>query len=210
MLHSGLTQRAGVTLSCSFAVGLMMATINPAFAATEDGTFAARGPGASSCAAIVEQLEGPQRDMTALQLSSWISGYLSHANRATPGIYDVMPIQDIFGVSTVVARLCESNPNLLLEPIIARLVKMMEPAKQTAESELLTISADGREVLIRQAVMTAAQRELITRDYLREGESDGAFGPRTRNAFAAFQTDAGLPETGIPDAITLFVLLQKN
>lgn len=206
MLHRVVTQRTGVTLSCLLTAGLITGVTGPLLAATDDGTFAARGPGASNCAAVVEQLGGPNRDMTSVELSSWISGYLSHANRTTSGVYDVMPIQDIFGVSTIVARLCESNPDLLLEPVMARLVDMMEPAQQAQETELIAVSNDGRQVAIREAVMISAQRELISRGYLGDDGADGAFGPRTRNALSEFQADADLAETGLPDAITLFVL----
>lgn len=210
MLHRVLTQRLGVTLSFILTAGLITETSSPAVAATENGTFAARGPGAANCATIVEQLEGPNSDMTAVELSSWVSGYLSHANRATPGVYDVMPIQDIFGVSTIVARLCENNPDSLLEPVMARLLEMMESGRQTEETELITVSADGTEINLRQAVMISAQRELIERDYLTDGGDDGDFGPRTRNAFSDFQAEAGIPETGLPDAITLFLLFNSN
>lgn len=202
--HSALA--AAVMLLATMATGIS----SPAQAAADDGSFAARGIGARSCTDIVALLTGPERDVTALQLSAWVAGYLSHANRTTPGQFDVMPIQDIFGVATVVARLCENNPEALVEPVMARVIELMAGAAQTSETELLTIEVDEQQVQIRQAVLLEAQRALIARGILAAGNDIGIFGPRTRAALTQFQESVGLPATGLPDALTLFILFEPN
>jgi S1-C subfamily serine protease len=55
------------------------------------------------------------------------------------------------------------------------------------------------------ASLAAAQRALAALGYS-PGPADGAMGPRTREALAAFQRDQGLPVTGEPDRATLAAL----
>ncbi|WP_211368921.1 ExeA family protein [Pseudoxanthomonas jiangsuensis] len=47
---------------------------------------------------------------------------------------------------------------------------------------------------------------LLLGDGLYDGELDGRYGPRTRQALARFQADQGLPATGAPDPATLWLL----
>lgn len=183
---------------------------NQTVAAAEDGTFAVRGIGARQCAEIVSLLTGPERNNTALQLSSWAAGYLSHANRSTPGVYDVMPIQDMLDVATLVARMCENNPDALVEPVMERFVALLSSGQQSDASELTTISAGERDIQIRQSAMAAIQRNLISRNLLEAGNDDGLFGPMTRAALTQFQAANDLPETGVPDALTVYAIFVER
>lgn len=197
--------------ACMLISACALAMAKPAAAAaTDDGTFAARGIGANRCAEIVTLLTGPERDMAALQLSSWIAGYLSHANRTTSGIYDVVPVQDTYAIATIVARLCATNPDALVEPVMARVVSQLANGAQTQASDIMTVSADGEEVSIHQDAMVAVQRRLIARGHLESGNDDGVFGSRTRKALSDFQSSVGLEENGLPNALTLYLLFDEH
>lgn len=50
---------------------------------------------------------------------------------------------------------------------------------------------------------------LLRRDGLYDGELDGRYGPRTRQALARFQAAQGLSATGAPDPATLWLLDQR-
>lgn len=210
MSHYGVPRRATLGASLVAAIALTVGSPAPALAEAEDGTFAARGIGARGCGEIVGLLTGEERDLVALQLSSWVAGYLSHANRTTPATFEVMPIQDVYGVATIVARLCENNPEALVEPVMAEMIALVASGAQPASSEIMSVSTDEQEVQIREAAMIAAQRELIARGHLEPENDDGVFGPRTRAAFEAFQAEVGLAQTGLPDALTLFLLFEER
>jgi peptidoglycan hydrolase-like protein with peptidoglycan-binding domain len=59
---------------------------------------------------------------------------------------------------------------------------------------------------MRTFVLQAVQQRLIARDLLPDSSADGIFGEQTAEALAAFQEQAGLQVTGMPDAWTVFVL----
>jgi len=182
----------------------------PAMAATDEGAFAVRGLGASSCADVVAALTGPEAAGASGQMASWIAGYLSHANRTTGGTFDVMPIQDIYGTATIIARICETNPDSLLEDVAASVLVLMAPYAQGDVSEMIVIEQDGQTVTIRQSALAMVQQRLIDRAALPEESADGLYGRNTETAIRQFQAASGLAETGLPDALTVFLLLTTD
>lgn len=189
-----------------------VATLLPAssFAATDDGNFAARGIGAQSCENLTSFFKGEDKDVVSTQLGAWVAGYITHANRVTPDTYDMMPIQNIYGVATILARICDRNPESLVEPVMNRIVSIMTSFVQSEATPLSVVENDGKEVAIRQAVLMDAQSRLIARGHLESGNDDGVYGPRTREALINFQQSNNLEVTGLPDALTLFVLFDTE
>lgn len=176
-------------------------------AATQENTFAARGLGSQTCQLLVSSLEGRSRELASQQITAWISGYLSHANRVTPNTYDVSPIVDITDLGTIVARLCDQNPELTIEPVLSRVLDILRPASLTNSSDIVTLQNDLGNVQIRQEVLMKVQDALIQDGVLEAGSADGVYGPRTATAISNFQQKIGLPVTGLPDAVTIFVLI---
>lgn len=199
-------RRLRIVVAAAFAA----LTASPALTATGEGTFAVRGLGASSCGEVVAALTGPDTAVTATQMASWIAGYLTHANRSTDEHFDVMPIQDIYGISTIIARICENHTDSLLEEVAASVLDLMAPFAQTESSDLIDIEVDGQTVRLRQSAMAMVQQRLIDRGALPEGSADGLYGRNTRSAIGAFQAASNLPETGLPDSMTVFLLLTTD
>lgn len=199
--HKARHHLLGIAVTCTALA------VSPALAATEDGQFAVRGLGAHSCADIVAAVAAENNAAASAQLASWVAGYLSHANRTTDGVFDVMPIQDIYDVATIIARICERNPDSYMEQVAASVIQLVASSAQDAVSELTPIEHDDQSVLVRQAVLKTAQQALIARGSLPEGSDDGVYGRNTRNAFVDFQQANSLAPTGLPDSMTLFLLL---
>lgn len=195
--------------SLSFAV-LVSVLPTLSFAASSDGNFAARGIGAQSCVNLTTALAGETKEVTSIQLGAWVAGYLSHANRVTAGTYDIMPIQNIYGVATILARICDRNPQSLIEPAMDGIVSVMRDHTQPTDSPLSVVENEGKEIAVRQAVLRDAQRLLIAQGYLDTGNDDGAYGPKTRDALSQFQQSKNLEANGLPDALTLFVLFDSK
>lgn len=194
-----------------FSVAVAACAAMPVFgsaavAATDNGNFASRGLGAQSCADVISMLESEEGDLASLQFAAWVGGYISHANRTTEGIFDVMPIQDVYAVATIVARLCEQNPDSPVEPAMASLVSMLSPGAQSEPSEISTVEHEGASTAISQNTMQRVQVRLAELGHLPEGGADGVYGPQTRQALEAFQSENSINQNGIPDPITLFVI----
>ena len=201
---------SSITLkSLSFAALVSILPVS-SFAASSDGSFAARGIGAQNCESLTTALTGETKEVTSIQLGAWVAGYLSHANRVTPETYDVMPIQNIYGIATILARICDRNPQSLVEPAIDSIVSIMGDYTQPTDSPLSIVENAGTEIAVRQSVLADAQRILIAQGYLDPGNDDGAYGPKTRDALSQFQQAKNLEANGLPDALTLFVLFDAE
>lgn len=196
-------------ISLSALMVVVALTVDTAQAATSEGSFASRGLGARSCSEVIELIQGGEEQTVEAQLSAWVAGYISHANRATQGIFDVMSIQDTSAVATLVARVCAQNPEALMEPAMATLLSSMSSGAQTIDSQLLTITHEDLSTSISQESLRMLQEQLISLELLNEEAADGAFGPKTRSAIESFQEANGLVQTGIPDPLTLFVAFGK-
>lgn len=71
--------------------------------------------------------------------------------------------------------------------------------------------SDVRQRMPTQQATRDAQTRLKAIGLMEMGEqSDGLFGPRTREAFARFQLQQGLAPTGQPDDLTFFLLEQQH
>lgn len=182
----------------------------PANAATEDGMFAARGFGAQQCSVLTQAVDGTEAEAVRDRLTVWISGYLSHANRATVGAFDVMPIQDHTALAEITINICRSNPGALAETVVYSLLDKISSGMSGVSSDLIIVKEGNRETSVRSDVMRQVQLALVARNLLESKNADGLPGPNTRAALEKFQSGAGLTITGLPDPATLFTLFTEN
>lgn len=168
--------------------------------------FVVRGMGSLSCQILVDALEGEQGNNAAARLVAWLSGYVSHANRADGTVRDVLPYSNVNELATVVARVCASNTEAQVEAVTASVIATLAPLAVTEQDEPTELNRGEAAVLIRPSVLQAAQERLIARELLPVGSADGVYGDQTAEALASFQEQVNLPVTGLPDAWTVFLL----
>lgn len=180
----------------------------PAQAETADGQFATRGIGAVQCKALPELLGPAENRTTRDQFVAWITGYLSHASRATPATFDVMPVQDNYGIEALAELLCRDNPELLVETVVFEIVRSLAAGAVTGPTDLVSLELDGARVDLRGETLRKVQDVLVAQGHLSADDADGAFGPRTAEALRAFQKAASIRETGLPDTLTLFIMFK--
>lgn len=207
MTISFASQICRLTLGTALAAMLVAPAPAPATAATSAGEFATRGIGAQSCTDLLAAFAGPDRTIVADQLASWMSGYLSGTSRLSPGLFDALPIQDIYGAATLVLRVCDQNKDILVESAAASIVAGFAGSAPKVASPIQSVGVAPATVDIRGAVLQYAQEALVALDLLPPGSADGVYGKATQEALAAFQTSKSVEPTGLPDAITLFALL---
>lgn len=174
--------------------------------AQEAQGFVVRGMGSLSCQILVEALQAEQGNEAAARLVAWLSGYVSHANRADGTVHDVVPYSDIDGLATVVARVCAANTEAQVETVTASVLATLAPLAVRAPEAPVELRRGEAAMPIRPSVLLAVQEHLIARGLLPGGSADGVYGEQTADAVAAFQDQAGLAPTGLPDAWTVFLL----
>ncbi|MCH8467780.1 MAG: peptidoglycan-binding protein, partial [Roseinatronobacter sp.] len=102
--------------------------------------------------------------------------------------------------------ICAQNVDVTFESAIDAAIRLFEPARVVADSPLLEITNEGRNVLIRQSTFEQVQSALTAKGFY-SGAIDGAYGPGSRAAITAFQESRNLVQTGLPDADTIVALL---
>lgn len=190
----------------ALAMSTFLSVLATTSSAQDDQGQMVHGMGALGCDVLVDTLQGDQASEAATRLMAWLSGYVSHANRATTGTFDVVPYTTMEEFATVVARLCASNPQAQVEAATGAALRMLTPLAVDGPSDAVELESGDNRLIMRTSVLQAIQQRLIARDLLPDSSADGIFGAQTAEALAAFQEQAGLQVTGMPDAWTVFVL----
>jgi len=193
-----------LVLPCAMAV--FVASAPSTFAATPDGSFSVRGIGGQTCADMRTQLAGENADVAVAELNGWVAGWLTHANRSTDDTFDVHPLRSITAISEIVSRLCAGNPEALVETVMTLSTTSIASGRVDGTSEIQSYTVGEASFTMRDETMQDLQSALVTRELLEEKQADGIFGPATVSAISAFQKLVELPETGIPDPLTLFLV----
>ncbi|WP_454010872.1 peptidoglycan-binding domain-containing protein [Aquamicrobium terrae] len=172
-------------------------------AATKNGEFASHGLGALSCEAALHESDGFSAGAAIERVSAWIDGYISSHNRLTAGTYDAVPITDGTALARLAISVCRANPGGNFERTVDGIVEAFANGSISGKSPVVEVRSGKETVLLRRAVLRRTQEELTARGFLRDGSTDGIYGPATRKALLEFQRSAGTPESGVPDAETL-------
>ena len=190
----------------AFALTALLATTGTPSMAQDAGGFVVRGMGSLECEQLFRALQSEQSDDVAARLVAWLSGYVSHANRADAEINDVLPYANLNGLGTVVARLCAGNRDAQVEAVTASALATLAPLAVSEPEDAVELRSGEAAVLMRPTVLQGVQERLIARELLPEGSADGVYGEQTATALASFQENTGIDPTGLPDAWTVFVL----
>lgn len=167
-------------------------TTTPTLAADEEGNFAIRGIGGQNCGAIADAIteaDEAERDNLVIALSTWLGGYLTHANRAVDGRFDVVPFVSDVDVLAVVVDRCEAARDANFETAAAEILGALTPVGTPSRAPVADLGDNS--VALRTPTVVALQQALIDRGYL-DGTADGVVGAMTRDAVAEFNADTGI------------------
>jgi hypothetical protein len=142
---------------------------------------------------------------TYARFIGWVEGYLTGVNRYTGDTYDVAPWQmaELYGV--IIAGHCEKNPNERLFEVVQKMAITMSATRLKAPSPLVRLDAKGRSFTLYEEVIRQVQ-QVLRRQNLYEGEANGQWSEDLQRSLGAYQVLVGLPDTGLPDQITLWLL----
>lgn len=198
---SPLTRLSSAAITVTLATSALQAD-------TAEGLFAARGTGAQSCVTVTEAFQ-INAQVARNEIATWLSGYVSHMNRSTPGFFDVLPIQDTGSLAILLNAVCQQNPDSLVEGAVWSLVDALRPLASNEETELLQLQNENGALSIRMGTLKKVQDFLVSEGLLEERQADGKYGPNTNRALSQFQLDNKIAPTGLPEAFTLLAVAQK-
>ena len=90
--------------------------------------------------------------------------------------------------------------------MVQRLVTAMKPFRVAQPSTLMEVGDGTNSAYVYETIVKRAQAALKLKGLYR-GAEDGEYSPAMRDALLAFQSDANLTRTGVPDPATLWTLL---
>ena len=184
-------------LACAYAA--------PALADNESGQFAVEGVGKQTCAEFVRD-RADQNSGAYQRLMGFVEGYLTAANRYEPNTFDLTPWHNAGAFDLILESHCTAHPEDTLVSVVQRMVTGFRPIRLAQFSPLLEVGTDSAKTYVYEAILKRAQAALHMRN-LYSGPEDGRFTPELKAAIITFQRSANLTPSGVPDAATLWTLL---
>lgn len=175
-----------------------------ALAADRDGKFMVKGAGTAGCPRFLAAQQ--QKNAEFVSFAGWLDGYLTRVNERDTQTFDVAPWQGTELLLAAVSAECRRDPKSTFHAAAYRVVASLVPARLQQQSPPATATVDGRSVVLYAAVITRLQARLKQRGTY-AGEPNGRYDAATVAAVKAFQREKQLPETGLPDQLTLANLL---
>jgi hypothetical protein len=188
------------------AAAVLLALPVAASAGGKSGRFAVEDMGQAKCSAFLKART--EKSPAYHSYVGFIEGYVTAANRYEPNTFDLTPWHNAEAFGLILAKNCATpgNRDASLAMVAQELVAAMRPLRLADYSDKIAIREGGSRAEVYQTILKRAQLEL-TRKGLFHGTPDGTFSPDTKLALQEFQKTAKLDPTGVPDAATLWVLL---
>ncbi|MCP9482663.1 peptidoglycan-binding protein [Shimia sp. CNT1-13L.2] len=200
-----MTTKTVLATTLSIALGMASQAAN---AGNQDGQFVIRGIGAQKCSFLNEDF--PENKTKQLELSNWVGGYVTYANKTQNGVFDHLPFQNTEQFSRLVAAICRTQAEAQVQSVMDSLITHFEPYHSAEKGSFEVVKSATHQVALRRETVMSVQALLASRGYLTKDDVDGAFGPKSSKAVADFQKAAGIKETGVPDTVTLYRLLSEK
>lgn len=171
-------------------------------AASTSGEFNVDGPGAQSCAFFVETMEsGEPTAITAF--SAWTEGFVSGVNVFRDDTFDVTPWQTPQLILSKMAAYCRENPDEAYVNALGKLISVLMPQRQTDPSPIIQVRYDGKAIALPVWVLNETRRALETATAAQLSTPADSFDDTFAERLKVFQQAQGLPQTGLPDQVTL-------
>jgi len=195
--------------TCTATLTVLLLGVSSASAATVSGQYATYAVGAQTCSTVLEAYQADQ-EAVMLDVSSWLSGYISAHNRLVEGVYDVTPVLNHAPLALLTLRICENNRDQLYETVVNSALDVFAPLRVTEESRSVQTVRGNRSATLREPAIEVLQAALASAGFLDNKLVDGVFGEKTSNGIISWQKANNVSETGLFDPLTIFVLLQSK
>ena len=188
-------------------IGALLILLVPGTGRANDGNnqFAVEGAGRLDCASFTKA-RADKGSAEYQRLIGFVEGYLSAANRYEPNTFDLSPWHNAAAFDLILEKHCSENPDEVMIAVVQKMVGALRPLRVANFSPLVEVGTGENRAFVYEAILRRTQAALRLRG-LYDGEEDGNFSPKMRDALLAYQRSADLYETGVPDPATLWTLL---
>ena len=188
-------------------IGALLILLVPGTGRANDGNnqFAVEGAGRLDCASFTKA-RADKGSAEYQRLIGFVEGYLSAANRYEPNTFDLSPWHNAAAFDLILEKHCSENPDEVMIAVVQKMVGALRPLRVANFSPLVEVGTGENRAFVYETILRRTQAALRSRG-LYDGEEDGNFSPKMRDALLAYQRSADLYETGVPDPATLWTLL---
>lgn len=188
-------------------IGSMLILSASGAARANDGNnhFAVEGAGRLDCATFT-RARVDKGSAEYQRMIGFVEGYLSAANRYEPNTFDLSPWHNAAAFDLILEKHCSEHPEDLMVAVVQKMVGALRPLRVAQFSPLVEVGAGENRAFVYETILRRTQAALRSRG-LYDGEEDGKFSPKMRDALLAYQRSSDLYETGVPDPATLWTLL---
>lgn len=182
----------------------MVLTI-PALANDAAQKFAVEGSGMASCKGFLAARKD-KKSPEYKRLIGFVEGYLTAANRYEPGTFDLSPWHNAAAFDLILDKHCTAHQQDSLVGSLQKMTISFRPIRIARFSKLVEVGDGTNKAVVYEAILRRAQGVLKMHG-LYQGPEDGVYSPAMRDALESFQKRHKLAATGVPDAGTLWTLL---
>ncbi|MDJ0738247.1 MAG: peptidoglycan-binding protein [Gammaproteobacteria bacterium] len=193
-------------LHCVALTASLVVTAATAGAADRDGSLAIEGAGLLPCAVYVRERE--QRSNVYYMVAGWVEGFVTAHNKLLDDTFDVTSFESLELLLLLIDQHCAGNPEDRLYPVVNTLLAAFNDDRLERASATVDVVVGNRRAVLYAEVVRRVQQRLADLGHY-DGATDGAFGPPTQQALAAFQQASDLEPSGFPDQTTLWRLLRR-
>ena len=188
-------------------IGALLILLVPGTGRANDGNnqFAVEGAGRLDCASFTKA-RADKGSAEYQRLIGFVEGYLSAANRYEPNTFDLSPWHNAAAFDLILEKHCSENPDEVMIAVVQKMVGALRPLRVANFSPLVEVGTGENRAFVYETILRRTQAALRSRG-LYDGEEDGNFSPKMRDALLTYQRSADLYETGVPDPATLWTLL---
>lgn len=190
--------------ACLMIVLLSGAFVPPAAAADSTGNFAVKGAGAAPCSLYLDAVA--KKDQRFFMFAGWMEGMLTGINVYQTDTFDMVPWQSTDLLALAAAEACKRDPKASFHTAVVSVSRSLYNGRLRGRSDRIVLGKPPQQVALYAAVIAQAQTRLVALKLLKE-KPTGKMSAATATALKAFQKANKLPETGLPDQITLYRLL---
>jgi len=195
-----------IKLQGSIAIILSVFFFNYAQAADSEASYAIKGAGSVSCERYSAAVKSGSNEYIAF--SGWIDGYVTAFNQYEPETFDIAPWQSTLLLTEALNRHCKKNPEARFFTTFTNMVRALYAQRLKERTAVVKIRSNNGALLMYTGVIMLVQASLNANN----GSNlkvDGVFGEGSEKELRRFQSEKKLTVTGLPDQVTLQLLLRK-
>ena len=190
------------------AVCLMITSVNPSIAQSNEQIVNVRNAGAFTCEETLPALSSPGREIEKTAFLQWTAAYVTAASRSN-SLIDAFPLANTNELVLMTSLVCRENLTITYETALRTAIGRLRNYWVRQSPEAITLNdPGGRTVLFYAEAVAQLQRDLQS---LGANISvDGVYGNQTGNAVRALNEARGSAPWLTPDGALLYTLTRPR